>query len=158
MNIGVIFTVPNLSFIDVQARKLFHLYLDTTNIDFKEQKAHLKIYKFQHNSLYDKTYTPHPTHYNEDGARITYTHIVVPKPRADLVEAYEERKKEYTFQLNKNVLNELEASQNHDKQDKNVNRVKCIKCDSSTIRYRAKTNTYLCRMCGMVWEMGGTKQ
>jgi len=47
MNIAVIFTVPNLSFVDVQARKLFHMIMETESIDYERQslrnkRLHLK--------------------------------------------------------------------------------------------------------------------
>jgi len=106
MNVGVIFTTPNLSFIDVQARKLFHNYLETANIDFKTSTATLKVYKIQHNSRLDKTYYKSPKFLVEGRIR-KMTHLSLPKPKAYLIKEYEEAKTSYTESLNAEALKEL---------------------------------------------------
>jgi len=107
MNIGVIFTTPNLSFIDIQARKLFHYYLETDHIDFKRELAYLRTYELQHNSLLGKDYHKHPVCLDEHNRVITIQSIAVPKPRPDLIKEYEDAKTEFTKKLNEKVLNEL---------------------------------------------------
>jgi ABC-type dipeptide/oligopeptide/nickel transport system ATPase component len=106
LNIGVIFTTPNLSFIDIQARKLFHNYFETIHIDYKQEMAYLKIYDIQHNSRYDKTYYKHPKFVRE-GKAVSMGFIGVPKPRASLIIEYEKVKSEFTAKLNEKVLKEL---------------------------------------------------
>jgi len=106
LNVGVIFTTPNLSFIDVQARKLFHNYFETVNIDYETKTAFPKIYDIQHNSRYDKTYYKHPK-FVRQGKTVTMGFIGIPKPRASLIREYEKVKTEFTEKLNQKVLKEL---------------------------------------------------
>jgi len=106
MNVGVIFTTPNLSFIDVQARKLFHNYIETANLDFKKNIATLKVYKIQHNSRLDKTYYKSPK-FLVNGRVRKMTHFCLPKPKAYLIKEYEEAKTAYTENLNAEALKEL---------------------------------------------------
>lgn len=106
LNVGVIFTTPNLSFIDVQARKLFHNYFETVNIDYETETAYLKCYDIQHNSRYDKTYYKHPK-FVRQGKTVTMGFIGIPKPRASLIREYEKVKTEFTEKLNQKVLKEL---------------------------------------------------
>jgi len=106
LNVGVIFTTPNLSFIDVQARKLFHNYIETANIDFRKNIATLKVYKIQHNSRLDKTYYKSPR-FIVDGRIRKMTHLCLPKPKQYLIKEYEEAKTAYTESLNAEALKEL---------------------------------------------------
>lgn len=111
LNIGVIFTLPNLSFIDVQARKLFHNYLETANLDYKSQTALLKCYEIQHNSRLDKTYFKFPMFTAPDGNYIRMTHVRIPKPSNKIIEKYEVEKSRYTENLNLNALKSLMEEQ-----------------------------------------------
>jgi len=106
LNIGVIFTTPNLSFIDIQARKLFHNYFETIYIDYEQEMVYLNVYDIQHNSRYDKTYYKHPKFVRE-GKTASMGYTGVPKPRASLISAYEKAKTEFTEKLNTKVLKEL---------------------------------------------------
>lgn len=105
LNVGVIFTTPDLSFIDVQARKLFHNYLETAYLDQKEELAYLKIYDIQVNSRFDKIYYKHPR-FKTDRGVVSLSHLVVPKPEIGL-DDYEDKKKVFTQKLNENALKEL---------------------------------------------------
>lgn len=107
MNVSVIFTTPNLSFIDVQARKLFHCYLETSYLDFEKEEAWLKVYNIQVNSRLDKIYYKKPKFQDENGRVITMSHLVLNKPDDKIVEYYEKKKSAYTQELNRNALAEL---------------------------------------------------
>tara|TARA_Y100000310_G_C20517674_1_gene732023 strand:- start:143 stop:988 length:846 start_codon:yes stop_codon:yes gene_type:complete len=109
LNVGVIFTTPNLSFIDIQARKLFHYYMETANIDYKKELAYLKVFEIQHNSRYDKTYFKHPK-FKVDNRFITMSHIEVQKPKPKQCKDYETMKLIYTEQLNRKALESLQLS------------------------------------------------
>lgn len=109
-NIGVVFTVPNLSFIDIQCRKLFHAYLETEGISYKAQTAFLKVYDIQHNSRLDKTYFKHPRFQTDSGRVVSLTHLAVPKPSEELIKAYEVKKLSFTKQLNQQALESLTGS------------------------------------------------
>jgi len=109
MNVGVIFTTPNLSFIDVQARKLFHNYFETSHIDYEKCLATLKVYNIQHNSRMDKTYYKSPL-VMLNGVQHRAPFITLPKPRPYLVKEYEAVKSAYTEELNKKALEELKQA------------------------------------------------
>ena len=106
LNIGVIFTTPNLSFIDIQARKLFHNYFETINIDYEQEICYHNLFDIQHNSRYDKTYYKHPKFVRERKT-VSLGYIGIPKPRASLIREYEKAKTEFTEKLNATVLKEL---------------------------------------------------
>jgi energy-coupling factor transporter ATP-binding protein EcfA2 len=102
LNIGVIFTVPNMSFIDSQARKLFHHYFETSHIDYEHDVAYLKVYEIQYNGKYDKCYFKHPK-VNYGGKLIKFNKIGILKPSKNLILKYEKQKHEYTKALNKDA-------------------------------------------------------
>lgn len=109
LNCGVIFTTPNLSFIDVQARKLFHNYFETSYIDYEEEEAYLQVYDIQVNSRFDKIYFKYPRF--QVGERpMRMSHIIMDKPDPKTIEYYEARKKAYTDSLNRKALEELTGS------------------------------------------------
>lgn len=110
MNIGCIFTTPDLGFIDIQARKLIHNYLETRRIDRHEKIAHLSPYIIQHNSKQNKTYIKNPR-IKSGGQKVRVTDIPVPMPPPELVKQYEEKKLEYTTELNKRVLEDLQPKE-----------------------------------------------
>lgn len=118
MNIAVIFTTPNLSFVDVQARKLFHAYLETAYLDQEEELAYLKAYEIQVNSRYDKIYYKNPRFTDEKGCLLSMSHLAVSKPSEDLVKSYEERKLAYTQKLNLDALKELRGDNLPEKKPK----------------------------------------
>lgn len=103
-NIALIFTVPNLSFMDVQARKLLQAYLQTATIDFKNALSGLQAYDIQVNPRLDKIYFKCPRLETEEGRVITMTHLWLPKPSAEVIAWYEERKSAFTRELNANAL------------------------------------------------------
>jgi hypothetical protein len=144
MNVSVIFTTPNLSFIDVQARKLFHCYMDTAYIDYKKEEAYLKVYNIQVNSRLDKIYYKKPRFTNDEGRVYTMSHLVLNKPDKKMSEYYENKKTEYTEKLNANALKELTEP----KVKKENVPGRCSNCNKSN-GYMTK-NGWTCRMCGVV--------
>jgi len=107
MNVAVIFTTPNLTFIDVQARKLFHSYFETAFLDYKKEEAHLKAFDIQVNSRMDKIYYKKPRFADDNGRVYTMSHLILDKPDEKIVAYYEEKKTRYTKELNANALKEL---------------------------------------------------
>lgn len=108
MNVAVIFTTPNLSFIDVQARKLFHCYMDTAYLDYENEEAFLKVFDIQVNSRIDKIYYKRPKIIDDQtGGVYTMSHLVLDKPSQEVCEHYEELKSKYTKKLNEDALKEL---------------------------------------------------
>lgn len=109
MNVGLLFTTPNLSFMDVQGRKLLHSYYETMWIDYERERAIIKVYDIQHNSRLDKTYFKHPRFINEHGCKVRVSRLAIPKPRDDLIKEYEAVKQSYTEELNRSALEGLDG-------------------------------------------------
>jgi hypothetical protein len=143
MNVSVIFTTPNLSFIDVQARKLFHCYMETSYINYEEEEAYLKVYDIQVNSRLDKLYYKKPKFSDDQGRIFTMGHLVLDKPDEKITEYYENKKTEYTQRLNANALKELTEPKG--KKEK-IGR--CKQCNSNFGYMTSKG--YVCRQCGNV--------
>ncbi len=123
LNLVVIFTVPNLSFIDVQARKLFHNYFETANLDYKLGKAWLQVYDIQVNSRFDKIYYKSPKFIGPDGVVYTMSHLVVDKIPDSIAGPYEEKKEAFTKKLNMDSLKELtepKGGQQHQVDEKSI--------------------------------------
>ncbi len=102
LNLGVIFTTPDLSFVDSQARKLFHTYLDALDINFKTNRAILKPFELQRNSYEGKTYKKYPI---IGGRKIQ--RFFIAKPHKDFIKYYEPAKDVLTERL----LNEADENQ-----------------------------------------------
>lgn len=109
-NLAVFFTVPDLSFVDVAARKLFHCLLMTHRIDHERQLATLKVYEIQHNSKVGKTYYKHPRFMDEHGRMVKMTSITVHKPEEWMCRIYEAKKEAFTQNLNLEAERKIRAA------------------------------------------------
>lgn len=119
LNIGVIFTTPNLGFIDLQARKLFHNYFETECIDREKEITYLKCYDIEHNSMIDKTYYKKPI-FDIEGKFVKMEYLGLPKPYEELVEAYESKKANYTHELNDSALRIIQQLSEKPKEKKPI--------------------------------------
>lgn len=124
LNLGLILTVPNLSFIDVQIRKLNHCYMETYNIDRKKSVAYLRVYDIQHNSRMDRTYYKNPVFLDAHGAPISTRFLAVPKARPELLAEYEERKTRFTKELNEQAAADLKGENTPKKSQSDIYREK----------------------------------
>lgn len=107
MNIGVIFTVPDLGFIDIQARKLLHHFFQTKSINYKNETVKLKVQKLVIDRRTGKIYWPYPV-VQEGYKSIRIKHLNIRKPREELFEEYEIAKEKFLTGFNKRVLKEVE--------------------------------------------------
>jgi len=137
LNIGVIFTTPNLSYIDVQARKLFHNYVETLYIDRFHDEVVAKIYDIQHNSRYDKTYFKLPTLIDSEGKHHTYNEFRINKPSDNIIKDYEERKNKYVTDNLRDAMSSINGEK-----DKPKGRV-----HQHSWQGRDKTNDWICKNC-----------
>ena len=87
LNIGTIFTTPNLSFIDAQARKLIHEYLKALRINYNINRVILKPFYLDPDTMGDKIYTKYHWFHG-----IKMTRLVVAKPSKDFITPYEPEK------------------------------------------------------------------
>ena len=101
-NIACIFTVPNISFIDVAMRRLFHAFIETISIDYENKICITKYFLSGHKPS-DKSgdfIRRYPRIRLENGELVKVTRFNCKYPELKLVRAYEKKKKEYTNQLN----------------------------------------------------------
>lgn len=113
MNIAVIFTTPNLSFIDVQARKLFHAFIETDYIDRKEKIAYVKPYDLQINVRLDKTYMKHPIFDSPiDGSLVYMNRMGLGLPSEKLRVKYEKASAAYKKKVREDTLKTLTEAEN----------------------------------------------
>lgn len=163
LNVGVIFTVPNLGFIDVQARKLLHAYFETAHIDRKENVAVLRVYEVQHNSRLDKTYMKAPRFLTAEGCLVRCARIGIPKIADEIAAAYEEAKTNYTRALNERALTELTTPKPGRRErldpEKERDMVEAIKQDRERFRRKRGSKYHIdhalvMREFGVSWHQG----
>lgn len=106
-NLGVIFTTPSFNFIDIQARKLFHTYIETQFINYKDEYVRVKWLNLQENPRLDKIYFHYPT-VSYNGKRITVKGMNLHKPSQMLINAYEKRKRMFTAELKQDIKSIVE--------------------------------------------------
>jgi len=103
-NLIVFFTVPDFSFVDSQARKLFHCYIETVSIKKRERKVVVKPLLLQNNPKLGKVYYKYPI---IEGSKITRLEISMPS--LNLRRAYEKKKQEFTRDLRAGVESHIKA-------------------------------------------------
>jgi len=106
LNMGVIFTTPHFSFVDKQARNLFHTIMVAEHIDRKRDLCTLKVLDRDTDPLQDKFRLKYPT-FTIEGEKIQMDKIKVKKPHERIIIEYDCLREEYTKALNRKVLAEL---------------------------------------------------
>lgn len=93
-NIIVFFNVPNLDYIDKQARGLFHAFFETVSIDRTNKEVILKPLIFQTNPRSGKVYAKYPILVKE-GMTYQVSRMRLGLPNEELRKEYERRKSEF---------------------------------------------------------------
>jgi len=93
-NIIVFFTVPDISYIDSSARKLFHGIFTADNINFTSKRVSLRPLMFQPNPLMAKTYNKY-LRIIMDGRVNVLRKLEIGLPSPELIKAYEIKKREF---------------------------------------------------------------
>lgn len=141
-NLGVFFNVPDLSFIDVQGRKLFHYLFETQYIDRQKNVCGVKVIKIQRNHSKGKTYYKYPLIWLPDKKKFVKLKILqVPLPPRHLIDEYELEKKAFNEALNKEALQKIKEAR---KKKKDKDAPKKHEC---TWRYYAREKLWRCRNC-----------
>jgi predicted ATPase len=92
----VIFTVPNMSFIDTHARRLFHYYVEALDIDIKRGLNICKIFKLSYNKMKpDEPYKQYFRTKNSKGEIIVLKRFRFKKVPARIWHEYEEYAAEF---------------------------------------------------------------
>lgn len=117
-NLCVIFTTPSFDFIDSQARKLFHTFIQTAAINRKEERVITKWFDLQHDPRSGETYFKYPRANREGEGTVMINRVCFAMPPEDLRKAYEIKKSEYAKQLRieaEKELNHIETEANKKK-------------------------------------------
>lgn len=109
LNYGVVFTTPSFSFVDKQARNLFHAYGETKLIDREHGFVRLKWFNIEHNALTGKTYSKYPRVRADDGRIMKVTHLDIYKAPDSIIQAYEAKKREYLAGLNQDIADKMDG-------------------------------------------------
>jgi hypothetical protein len=107
-------TVPLLKFIDSSTRKLMHGVAEMKGINTRDKTASVKVKMIQTNVMTGKEY-PKCLRYKRGNKTYKSAKHKFKLPSKELLEAYEVKKKEFTTQLNKDIMNKLlkdEAKEN----------------------------------------------
>jgi hypothetical protein len=109
-NIIVLFSTPDIGFLDKGARKLLHLTFETVGIDKENNLCVCKPLLTQNNPTYSKIYRKYPVIIRK-GRQQTIKRIAFDLPSQELIDKYEEKKSEYTKKLNKMVLQKIKKQE-----------------------------------------------
>jgi len=93
-NVGIMFNLPNISFLNKTARSLLHLVFETKGINRQKKEVVLKCFYWQTNALSGKTYSKY-LRQRVDGRMIAVKRINIGMPSKDLIVPYEKRKDEF---------------------------------------------------------------
>lgn len=109
-NYIVLFTMPDFSFVDVGARKLFHARFETTFIDYARNLCYTRPLFLQLDQATGKQYAKFfrvPCAGKLGTGKIKRIAFRLPSPA--LIKAYERKKKAFTDKLNAEIQQTLEA-------------------------------------------------
>ncbi len=139
MNFGLIMTVPNLQLIDKHGRDLLHMTFRTLNINREEEFVHAKVRVIDFDPIKAEAY-PKPPRIPSEGIQKIAEDMHIYKPRQELVDAYEIRKKAFGDAIPKMALN-------IEKKEK-VKRKPNKKCDKCGYEMYSDALTSRCSSCG----------
>jgi adenylate kinase family enzyme len=106
LNLIVIMTVPLLSFVDSATRKLCHAVAEMQGINTSKKMSSVKVKMIQTNVLTGKEY-PKYLRYRKKNKLLVSKRMNFNLPSKELIEAYENKKKEFTARLNREIINRL---------------------------------------------------
>lgn len=125
-NLGVIFTVPDATFVDKRSRTLFHSIIETKSIRTSDNKVKVKWFEV-HRSVQSKkeAYLWHPRCI-VGGKHYKIGSVFIPKPSRELITPYEKKKNSFTDDLKSDVKAELSDAKTTTKKKKTRSELKAI--------------------------------
>lgn len=102
-NLIVAYTMPHISFLDIHARKLMHYIFNAEFINYKENKCAMIPYRVVNSLFYDYPFFKKPI-FN----RFVIRRLNVNLPSQELIDFYEQKKKEFNRNLKEDVYKTLE--------------------------------------------------
>ena len=119
-NIILFFASPYSDFLDSQSMKLLHCIFECLGVNKKKKLSKIKPKIQQYNSHLKKTYQ-HPLYVIRNKKIKPLREWFISKPPQNLIDAYEKAKEEFTSNLNKEILNQIDKLSTDKKEEKNVN-------------------------------------
>lgn len=145
-NFILLFTVTFQDFVDASTRKLFHADFETQRINKVEEVVIIKPKLLQYNPAMGKWYRKYLKVVNE-GSTIKIKRWAVPKPSDTIIHAYEEKKNQFTKNLNLDIDKQLSKLEEKDiANDKVGIQVVCDKCNKSW-EYMGSASRIQCSQC-----------
>jgi ABC-type dipeptide/oligopeptide/nickel transport system ATPase component len=121
LNLCVIFTCPDVRFVDINVRRLYHWLFETVSIDYKNNLCKLKPLTIQVNYRFGKEYYKYPRTRDRNGRIIKITSLEVSRIDKDTERKYEDMKNKFTEELNLAFEKHLEMKEDkRTKKDINV--------------------------------------
>ncbi len=120
----LIMTCPSFSFLELGARTLVHMQMETAGINFRRKIGYLKPYRIQVNKRTGKFYFKF-LRVEHEGRKYKLTKIQCPCPPDSMLAPYEKLKGFYTDALNAEII----ANQEKEKEKEKKKEWKCKNCD-----------------------------
>jgi hypothetical protein len=105
----VIFTLPAMSMLTSQVRKLLHFYFETNGIDYKNEISFIKPFQMQYNTRMDKIYYHKFSYTTKEEFIEVIDEIGIPLIHESLKKLYEDKKEEFRVDLNKEIYTILKV-------------------------------------------------
>jgi len=109
-NLGVLFTTPNINFIDKMVRSLFHAIIHVSGVNRERNVTVCHYYHVKINPVLGSMKLELLTLY-VNGSPVEVDPLYLSMPSKDLVKAYEGKKSEFVNQLYEDALNKAQQQQ-----------------------------------------------
>jgi len=148
-NLLTIFTIPDISMIDSQARNLMHMAADTLYIDFQKKQCVCKVYHLVKRLKYKEPHTRWPVVILPSGKRADITTMRFDRPSLALRRRYDEKKRAFLEEMYDKRIGELEADdlKKEAKSQTHAVQVTCPRCNR-TWMYTGSMSIAKCSNCG----------
>ena len=147
-NFSIIFTLPIYKFLDSSTRALIHTAFVTKRIDYTRNVSFCRVYNLKTNALKDSEPQPRLPKFWINNVLVSMKTLACKLPSDEIVTIYEDRKKEFTDKLNKQIEKEI-TFENTEKEKKQNKPRACDICGlSSWSDFSKKDKSWECRKCG----------
>lgn len=151
MNIGLLFNLPVLTMLNKQTRQLLHMHMITKGIDFTNKKVILDCKIHQLNQHSGKSYWKYPQ-VLVGHKRVKLKELSYGLPPKELLEIYEERKKNFVSTLVEEYEENVTKTQGDIREEERLkeNIIKTQKLEELLKEYRDEKGKLRCPMCKSV--------
>lgn len=105
--LGMIFTLPQLRFLDNRIRTGVHCYLKPFKIDRVNKTNHVRPYFIDYNEDMDKIYRKYPVIRDNLGRKTKISQLIIPLAPKKIIDVYEQRREEFSNKLIEDIHNDI---------------------------------------------------